>query len=259
MKKLLLASVATSALSIAGAVSGALTIVDTAGAADLRMPLKAPTPLAPAFSWSGCYVGAHWGWGWGKKRGQGFTTTAHTLTSSGSFDNRVSGPVFGGQVGCNYQWPSTNFVVGIEGSYSAADINGQGRDFYSNTSYEGIDRNKIDGLASVTGRIGWNGFDPSVLFYFKGGWAWAHERDHILESGTYNYYSTHSHSGWTIGGGIEWAFSFAPRWSGFVEVDYYDFRHRNIVLNAPTDYTSNVHPTITTAKIGVNYKLFSPF
>ena len=259
MKKLLLASVATSALSIAGAVSGALTIVDTAGAADLRMPLKAPPPLAPAFSWSGCYVGAHWGWGWGNKKGQGLSNGSPT--SWGSFDNRVSGPIFGGQLGCNYQWPGSNFVVGVEGSIAGADINGFGPNAYysASPSYRGKVDNKIDALASVTGRIGWNGFDPSVLFYFKGGWAWAHERDHFLESGTYNYYSTHSHSGWTIGGGIEWAFSFAPRWSGFVEVDYYDFRHKIAVLNTPTSYTSNVHPTITTAKIGVNYKLFSPF
>src|SRR5215831_12040942 len=101
MKKVLLASVATGALAIGSAAS----------AADLRMPLKAPPPPAPVFSWSGCYVGAHWGWGWGKKKGQGFTTTYHGFTSWGSFNNTVSGPVFGGQIGCNYQWPGSNFVA----------------------------------------------------------------------------------------------------------------------------------------------------
>ena len=141
---------------------------------------------------------------------------------------------------------------------SAADINGQGRDFYSNTSYEGIDRNKIDGLASVTGRIGWNGWDPTVLFYIKGGWAWAHERD-IIQTYYYSTFGplTSSRSGWTIGGGVEWAFSFAPRWSAFVEYDHYGFGHRDLIYTS--GYATSIKLNIDVVKIGVNYKLFGGF
>src|SRR5215813_5010973 len=104
MKNLLLAGVAAGALAIAGA----------AQAADLRMPVKAPIAAPPAFSWSGCYVGAHWGWGWGKQTGRGFNGADGSFnTTYGSFDNKISGPLFGGQLGCNYQWPGSNFVVGV--------------------------------------------------------------------------------------------------------------------------------------------------
>src|SRR5215470_9997211 len=113
MKKLLLASAAASTLTFAGA----------ANAADLRMPLKAPPPPAPVFSWSGCYVGANWGWGWGNKNATGLSFGS--FTSYGTFtDGKVSGAIFGGQLGCNYQWPGSNFVFGVEGHYDGADING---------------------------------------------------------------------------------------------------------------------------------------
>jgi outer membrane immunogenic protein len=252
MKKVLLASVATGALAIAGGVTGALTTAGGANAADLRMPLKAPPPPAPVFSWSGCYVGANWGWGWGKKSGVGLSFGF--ATSRGSFDNNISGPVFGGQLGCNYQWPGSNIVIGVEGMYDGADINGTGRSFFDTG---GFVQNKIDQIASVTGRLGWNGWDPMALFYIKGGWAWAHERDHIRPDST-SYFVSRSANGWTIGGGVEWAFSFAPRWSAFVEYDYYSFDHKNVLL---TDTMSvNVKlKNVNTVKVGVNYKLFSPF
>lgn len=51
MKRIVLVSIATAALSI-----GALP---TASAAD--MPVKAPVAVAPAFSWTGCYIGANTG------------------------------------------------------------------------------------------------------------------------------------------------------------------------------------------------------
>jgi outer membrane immunogenic protein len=272
MKKILLASVATGALALAGGVTGALTTADSANAADLRMPLKAPPPPAPVFSWSGCYVGANWGWGWGKKRGQGFyetIATGHvTPETFGTFNNTISGPLFGGQIGCNYQWPGSNFVIGVQGDYDAADINGWGNrggggandGFHPPAATTNV---KVDGLASVTGRIGWNGWgDPSLLVYFKGGWAWAHERDVIEFYGPL----TNSRSGWTVGGGIEWSLSFAPRASLFVEYDYYDLQHnKNFCLAACNggftfeDFTTVHKLTVNAVKIGVNYKLWSPF
>jgi outer membrane immunogenic protein len=258
MKKVLLTSVATGALALAAGATGALTVADSANAADLRMPLKAPPPPAPVYSWSGCYVGAHWGWGWGKSTGQGISS-AGTPTSFGSFDTKVSGPIFGGQLGCNYQWPTTNFVVGIEGMIAGADINGNGVSFKSSSGWM---HNKIDSLASITGRIGWNGWDPMVLFYVKGGWAWAHQKNLFQPGESSAYLSSHSFSGWTVGGGVEWAFTFAPRWSAFVEYDYYSFGHKTVCVTSITtctDVLTSVKTNVSTVKVGINYKLFSPF
>src|SRR6266536_4023645 len=101
MKRFLLASVATIAL------------VGAASAADIYRkapPPAPPPPAAPAFSWTGCYIGAQGGWGWGRKTfddtfTQRFNDTgavAFAFTDSADVD--TSGPVFGGQIGCDYQF-----------------------------------------------------------------------------------------------------------------------------------------------------------
>src|SRR5438034_10546035 len=63
MKKIFLAAVAGVALLAAG-------VGNSADAADVyrKAPAVAPAPPAPPpFSWTGCFIGAHWGWGWGRK------------------------------------------------------------------------------------------------------------------------------------------------------------------------------------------------
>src|ERR1051326_8863310 len=96
--------------------------------ADWRMRVKAPAaPIAaPAYaSWCGCYIGAHVGWGWGKKDFSNTRTESGSATDfiRGSVD--TSGAIFGGQLGCNYQI-QPQWILGIEGSVSGADLNGFG-------------------------------------------------------------------------------------------------------------------------------------
>src|SRR5438067_1685657 len=68
MKKLLLAGTALGGLALAG----------PALAADL--PVKAPPIMvAPAFSWTGCYIGGHVGGARGQKEWSGFTDAFGTL------------------------------------------------------------------------------------------------------------------------------------------------------------------------------------
>jgi outer membrane immunogenic protein len=228
MKKLMLAGV--SALALAAVVP--------ANAAD--MPLKArPMAPAPVFSWTGCYVGAHVGYGWGKKDWSG-TSGLGWLDSSFNVDGWLGG----GQLGCNYQFPASNWMIGIEGSIAAADIKGTGIDGYG---YGYVDDAKITSLGSVTGRLGWNGWNPQQLFYVKGGWAWARDA-YDSHSGSSHYYFAQNRSGWTLGGGWEWA--FAPKWSTFLEYDYYDFGTKTGETGGSlTDIKQTVH----TVKIGVNY------
>src|ERR1700674_5637915 len=95
MKKILLAGVATAAVAVAAPAS----------AADLRMPVKAAPIAAPApyFSWTGCYIGAHIGWGWGNKDFANATSGGSAeFNLNGTVDQ--SGAIFGGQLGCNYQF-----------------------------------------------------------------------------------------------------------------------------------------------------------
>ena len=284
MKKLLYASVAATAVAIAGG----------ANAADLRMPLKAPPPPPPVFSWSGCSAGAHWGWGWGKSD---LGATTHALTTGGAVttfhsglgvSNTTSGPIYGGQVGCDYQWPGSQFVIGVSGSWAGADINGQ-RDHTSGPFTIGaVTTNflstslhtKVDELASVTGRIGWAATgifgNNNVLIYFKGGGAWMHQRTDISGSLTSTLAPntvilpfagnfTNNKSGWTVGGGFEWALSFAPQASIFWEYDYYSFNHKDLLFDvdrfpgggaAVTHFDLGLNPKINTVKVGINYRFF---
>jgi opacity protein-like surface antigen len=118
MRKLLLASVAALAMTVAG----------PALAAD--MPLKAPPPFAVRFTWTGCYLGAHLGGGFAHKDVTdpvelvqdsflGVGSTAGVTTTSLS----PSGAVIGGQIGCDYQF-APSWVVGIEGSASGSTLDG---------------------------------------------------------------------------------------------------------------------------------------
>src|SRR5437016_8904803 len=121
MKKILLGSVATGALVAAGSAS----------AADLgpRPAYKAPPMVAPVpvFSWTGCFVGAHGGWGWGKKDvtevGRSGPAAATNVAGSASAGIDTSGAIFGGQIGCDYQFAG-NFVIGVQGDFAGARMTG---------------------------------------------------------------------------------------------------------------------------------------
>ncbi len=237
--------------SLTGVAGVALMAGGAAQAADLRMPVKAAPFVAPApyFSWTGCYIGTHVGWGWGKKDFRG-NEPASSVVILSSVD--TSGAIFGGQLGCNYSLQN-NFVIGLEGSVSGADING----FNIGTGCSSqLLRAKTDFLASVTGRIGWTGWNPAVMFYFKGGAAWAHDR---YEHTTAFAVGEQDRTGWTIGLGAEWA--FAPSWTTFVEWDHYDFGTKSVTI-APFDNSDatalvNVSQRIETVRVGVNYRFNS--
>ena len=226
----------------------------------------------------------------GANRTRAVTTNFATDFANGlGFGNNISGPIYGGQVGCDYQWPGSQFVIGVSGSWAGADINGQ-RDH--NRVFTGLAapvtsaslstslHTKVDELASVTGRIGWAATgifgNNNVLIYFKGGGAWMHQRTDISGSLTSTLAPngvilpfagnfTNNKSGWTVGGGFEWALSFAPQASIFWEYDYYSFNHKDLLFDvdrfpigapAVTHFDLGLNPKINTVKVGINYRFF---
>src|SRR6266567_1751770 len=218
-------------------------------------PVVAPVML---FSWTGCYLGGHIGGGWGRK-----TVSAPELAPGISITGNTSGFLGGGQVGCNYQF-APNWVIGIEGDGSAADIKGE-----ATTTVLGITgtaRAKTDWLASVTGRLGWAA--GPWLIYAKGGVAWAGDKfaadipifeEHLEASQT--------RTGWTVGGGVEWA--FWNNWSAKLEYDFYDFGTRSVTLTGffpgvgPSTFPAgpiavpgvDIKQTISAVKFGINYRV----
>jgi outer membrane immunogenic protein len=228
MKTLILASGALIAIAAASPAS----------AADLpaRMPAY-KAPIAPvAFSWTGCYIGAHIGGGFGEKR----------WSNAGvEFANHnTDGFLGGGQIGCNYQ--TGQFVFGVEGDASWADLTGSSNDVFDAGTTE---HSKVDFLGTLTGRAG-IAYDRA-LFYVKGGGAWAHDKFRAEDAFT-TITADQTRWGWTVGAGIEYA--FAPNWSAKVEYDFMDFGKKSVTFDfgGVADIDQQVHAV----KVGVNYKFF---
>jgi outer membrane immunogenic protein len=252
MKKLFLCTVA----------SVAVIAVAPANAADLRMPVKAPRVAAPAYpaymNWTGCHVGAHVGWGWAKKDGrESSISESSKFTGFGFTSDDV---VFGGQLGCDYQF-SGNWVVGLEGMIAGTSISGTGSDapFDSGDSENSTVHMQVDWLASITARLGFAGWMPETLWYVKGGAAWVRDK-WDLTNALIDFQPTvaSTRSGWTIGVGVERA--LGPSASVFLEYDYYDFGTGTVTTFVDDDDLNslNVKQRIHTLKVGFNYR-FSPW
>ena len=148
-----------------------------ASAADLPMRAAPPAPViaaAPIFTWTGFYVGVNAGYGWSDD-----DNDAVALAD----EDDDGGFVGGAQVGYNYQIGS--FVVGLEGDIQYADFGREGAFVVDGVSYD-IDRS--DWFGTVRARAG-VAFDRALI-YATGGFAFADDAN-----------------GWTVGGGVEYAFT----------------------------------------------------
>jgi opacity protein-like surface antigen len=126
----------------------AVVLATPAFAADMiQQPEPAPAPVvtAPAFSWTGFYVGGQLGYGWAK---------ADPGSDDGSF---VGGP----NVGYNYDLG--NWVVGAELDYNFANMN-----FDNGVGIDGIGSAKVKIGADLgrtllygTGGVAYSGVDNS--------------------------------------------------------------------------------------------------
>jgi outer membrane immunogenic protein len=216
MKKLLLASAGLLALGVV-----------SASAADLprQMPAKAPAYIPPPpYNWTGFYIGLNGGGGWGH------SDYSAPLTDSSS----LSGGLVGGTVGYNYQMGQV--VFGLEGDIDWADLRGSTTCAVA-TSCE----TRNDWLATARGRLGY-AFDR-FLPYVTGGAAFGD----IKTSVTGFPDTTATRTGWTLGGGIEYAIS-GP-WTAKVEYLHVDLGNAGTsVPGANASYTADI------VRGGINYR-----
>jgi outer membrane immunogenic protein len=250
-------------------VANVLAAVMSVGAAQAAdMPLKAAPPVvAPAFSWTGFYIGAHCGYGWGQNDwSDSYDPLNPTTLQEDDAAYDIDGGLAGGQIGFNYQ--VNQFVVGVEADVSWADITGKGKYYIDDNDLVGscIQSNdacttKIDALGTITGRIGF-ALDHSLL-YVKGGAAWANTRftsgytDENFPDDNYHASSEKTRWGWTIGVGAEYA--FAENWSLKVEYNYIDLGDDNVTFDydaAPiiNPYRATVDQQLNIVKAGINYR-----
>lgn len=201
-----------------------LSIAGSAQAADLPYRAAAPAP-APIWSWTGFYIGAQGGFG---------TAKLDNLP-----DANPSGGLAGGQIGYNYQFG--NWVIGFEGDGDWADL--------KKSTTVGIltATEKVKALASARVRLG-IAFDRALL-YGTGGFGLGVGELSLSALGT-TISNSQTHTGFTAGGGIEYA--VIPNVSLRGEYLFYGLSSKDYSLvGVPIGGTGNVN--VHTVKFGINY------
>ena len=250
-------------------VASIVLLTSPAMAADIGIKAPPPAPV-PVYSWTGFYVGGHLGAGisrddwsadqidWFNVQLLGpFAGRVGPLTDAGSHND--VGLLGGFQVGYNWQFPSTPIVVGIEGEWSFADLQGN----HSNTTpfagsffggaglFTGVGTEasrfstKVEDIATIAGRFGvTSGPQDRTLWYVKGGAAWV--RDSFAETthvtgefteaspspviGQFNGSGSvrHDRWGWVVGTGVE--LGLIGNWSAKIEYEFLDLGTMNFTM-----------------------------
>lgn len=273
-------------------LSSAIVVAGPALAADLAV--KAPPVVAAVpYTWTGCHVGGHVGAGWDRTTYSDPGTPIAAVPpfiagglnqnfapAGAAFSARGGAAFLGGvQAGCDYQFAS-NWVIGIGGDFSWTNLGSVTNDpFFGGKNGNPVAFSaRTNEIASITGRVGY-AWDR-VLFYGKGGAAYAHDKYAVSNSAAINANifgcdngggapfsgcntaGSADRWGWTAGVGVEWA--FATNWSAMIEYDHYGFDTKTIsmaVVNnslAVTPANLNVRHSIDVVKVGINYRFWSP-
>lgn len=232
-----------------GALAVAVLSSTSGMAADVSMPYKA-APAAPAFSWTGCYIGGNGGGGRGVNEQQpvaGFTFNA----------DHNSGWLAGVQGGCDYQVGS--LVVGVEGQFDWADMKDTTATVTPGGGFGFLLTTQLDRVATATGRIGY-AFDR-VLFYAKGGAAFARFNHQMTQTDfaavALDYKGSRDVTGFVVGGGLE--FALLPNLSLKAEYNYFDFGMNGYTLNcaacaAAAVFPATVRQNMQSVMLGVNWR-----
>jgi outer membrane immunogenic protein len=235
-----------------GAVALAVSTCTSAMAADMPVSYKAAI-AAPAFSWTGCYIGGNGGGGRGVNEQQpiaGLTFNA----------DHNSGWLAGVQGGCDYQVGS--LVVGVEGQFDWADMKDTTATLISGGALGFLLTTQLDRVATATGRIGY-AFDR-VLLYAKGGAAFAHFNHTFTQTDfaatTFDFKGSRDVAGFVVGGGIE--FALLQNLSLKAEYNYFDFGTNGYTLNCSGNpgcaavpvFPASVRQNMQTVMLGVNWR-----
>jgi outer membrane immunogenic protein len=238
-------------------------------------------PVAPRYSWTGCYIGVNMGGGAApQSRVDTLGIFAPPGTSLG--DMTARGVVGGGQLGCDYQVGS--FVFGLQG---LLDLSGmKGSNVLPTTIL--VNNSFVQTVATFTGRVGYTVL-PTLLLYGKFGGAFAHDIYNIsvpngedvpffpgtmtvapataisafggtaslVEAGGIIAQGASSTTGWTAGFGGEWAFAHAPV-SLSLEYNYLGFRSVQVPFTSAIVpgqiFPINISQKIHTVLFGINLR-----
>lgn len=269
------------------AASLVVTLSGAAHAADLYR--KAPPP-APVASWTGLYAGVNIGGGWSNTDiGYGTTDPVTALFFGVAADLpangdriRSSGVLGGAQIGYNYQFQPA-WVAGVEADFQFASINGSGlTSSYGAGFLSSSASQDIQYFGTVRARLGYLATD-TLLVYATGGFAYAQLNNavamNVAPGGVVNLIgigtstncgvgftstcfagsSNSLTSGWTVGGGLEYA--LGQNWS--LKGEYLYARFEQTITAAavtptagtmPNTYTAKFATELNIARVGLNYR-----
>jgi opacity protein-like surface antigen len=256
-----LTAVAIASTVLAAAISGAK-------AADLAVG----TEPAPAWSWTGCYVGANVGYVRGDDDALDAPFTEGPFAGAGFSWNNAGPPyetigsdsssaIGGGEVGCDYAMPlgGVEVVIGAAADISALGLSGDGTSAIASDTHTSFD---VDWAGTIRGRLG-VATSPALLIYATGGYAAAgidvraFDLSGVPTLGMMDVSGGGTESGWVVGGGGEWR--FAENWSMSVEYLHFDFD--DIVATGPATFPVGAFPrfendiTFDTVRVGVKFRM----
>jgi outer membrane immunogenic protein len=269
--------------ALVGGFAIATLIAIPAMAADL--PVKQPiysAPVAMPFSWTGFYVGGNAGYAWAADPniasnfscpagiGCSVSVPINLANVTAASTGRLSAEGFTGGVQAGYNWQIGGVVLGAEIDFNAFDLKGSRAAVVPSATTPSIFNLSTsiatDWLFTLRQRVGF-AVAPTVLLYATGGLA-------VTKATLANAFFTTNNpantaagasgnsktlTGWTVGGGIEWAFN--RNWSLKGEYLYADFGSiaAATAITSPGFANPNVLATSTTlrahiARAGINYK-----
>lgn len=267
MKKFLLGTVALTVLALPNAAFSA----DMAPRYAKALPM-----VSPAYNWSGFYIGVHAGYTFGNDDDIGTTGQAAgniLNVAGGARPGQVrldrDGFIGGGQIGYNWQ-AGSNWVWGLEADISYTDVR-ESRNIVTAPLPPGVGAlnntftSNLDYFGTVRGRLGY-AWDRTMV-YVTGGLAYGRVENTaaffgLAPASPLQFAGTNRSTevGYTVGGGIEHAFS--PSWSVKAEYLYYDLGSNtvNVALvpgggGGGTGYNSRFENDGHIVRAGLNFKL----
>jgi len=272
MRRISLAVVGAGILSITSAI-GAL-------AGDMAKPVYRNDPqpaVAPAYSWTGFYVGGDVGGAWTTNTATWtplplgpFPPIANFGINAISGGNGGSGFLGGLHAGYNWQFAPA-LVAGLEGDWSwtkaGSAFTQPWTTFGTGAATPAGDltgmSSKLDWLSSLRGRLGYLVL-PNLLAYATGGVAWAkidYAANAINGGGGSTYTPSTAFSstatGYVVGGGLEWAMT--NHWLIRGEYLFYSFGSQGALVSnvnfpgKPSNFSWN-STNVNVGRLGLSYK-----
>lgn len=215
-------------------------------------------------NWTGFYVGLNAGAAFNdssyKIKPSGDNALVGLPSASGDFDDTT----FTGGVEAGYNYQINNFVIGLETdfNYNGIDESEHGsRTISEDSRFTYTVKQDVDYFGTLRARLGYTP-TSTLLLYATGGLAYGHVSSSSKVLFTYDgekYSDSESsvRSGWTIGGGLEYALSC--KWSIKAEYLYVDLgsqslKDGNQFCGESCSYKTDIKTREHVARFGINYK-----